>query len=439
MTTINATNSKTINVEKNSKKIEQNMVKDDNIFANYARKAGMDGFANFLSDDWSANMARKMGFNDFADWIDNKPDENNKKDDGFFSNLGREMVKHPIITITAIVGTVIAGKSIYEALAKNKANAIPKDSMPTEAISATAGTNTVAKAPEITKVADNIPLKSLDDQISEAETIIQKEMLRQREIGYKDFEILAKLPENERNRIATIIELHKKEKDFMLFASGNKPGIFIGKDVESFDCLRNSKIGVAEFLMREKDANLLLNKAKTKKLVDQYKKFFIQRFEMPETTTTDEIVEMLSKGWNNKLIKQDKFADVRSFLNGSIEKNAIYSQIYQDMFNANKYRHITGNKNISDLAGNDLNKFKELLKEFVNSEKSSYKNLSQDLKQRVYDVIDSIGETEFQYKNLGIEYLFRGDEHKRNKLKALKNLAEKIEFAHKNGTTIRID
>ena len=231
----------------------------------------------------------------------------------------------------------------------------------------------------------------------------------------------------------------KKEKDFMLFASGNKPGIFIGKDVESFDCLRNSKIGVAEFLMREKDANLLLNKAKTKKLVDQYKKFFIQRFEMPETTTTDEIVEMLSKGWNNKLIKQDKFADVRSFLNGSIEKNAIYSQIYQDMFNANKYRHITGNKNIADLAGNDLNKFKELLKEFVNSEKSSYKNLSQDLKQRVYDVIDSIGETEFQYKNLGIEYLFRGDEHKRNKLKALKNLAEKIELAHKNGTTIRID
>ena len=63
-----------------SSNVKQRRIKeDDNIFASYARKAGMENFADFLRDDWTANMARKAGNDKFADWLENKPDEDGKK------------------------------------------------------------------------------------------------------------------------------------------------------------------------------------------------------------------------------------------------------------------------------------------------------------------------------------------------------------------------
>ena len=92
-----------------------NVIKaDDNIFANYARKKGMDGLANFLSDDWSENMARKAGWDNFADWIGNKESiENPDKKEGFISKSLRAMVKHPVITIVSIATIAFCGAKLY--------------------------------------------------------------------------------------------------------------------------------------------------------------------------------------------------------------------------------------------------------------------------------------------------------------------------------------
>ena len=63
MTTVQKINAQNNVSNVKSELITNNVIKeDDNIFANYARKKGMDGLANFLSDDWSENMARKAGW-----------------------------------------------------------------------------------------------------------------------------------------------------------------------------------------------------------------------------------------------------------------------------------------------------------------------------------------------------------------------------------------
>ena len=115
MTTVQTIDLKTQNMQQPSCDTKQTRIKeDDNIFANFARKKGMDGLANFLSDDWSENMARKAGWDNFADWIGNKESiENPDKKEGFISKSLRAMVKHPVLTIVSIATIAFCGAKLY--------------------------------------------------------------------------------------------------------------------------------------------------------------------------------------------------------------------------------------------------------------------------------------------------------------------------------------
>ena len=442
MTSIKAVDSTQVKLDKSVSKPIQNSIKeDDNIFAKSFRSAGMDSVADFLRDDWSANMARKMGFNDFADWIDNKPDENNIKDEGFFSNIGREMVKHPVLTLAAIVGTVFAGKSIYKALAKNKANAIPDASFPKGGVTTTATVGTVTSTTsnlttqEVSKLVDDVPIKSLDDQISELNKTIAKGIEYERSISYKNLEIFDNISEAERMKIFNRIESSDIEKDFFLFASGSKPTFAHGNRIDMYDCLASDKLKVAE-LWNATEKNLLVNQKEARKVIEKNREFFALRFDMPKTSTTDDILEMISKGWKNKLADSNKYNDIRYLLEGSIENNAYYAQFYQDIRNEVKYSALTGEKCLFDRCGKDLALFKKGLKEFMETDASSYKNLPQNYKNKIHKMIDLISEEEFRLKQNGSKNLFKNDEYKLNEIKILKNLAKKLENAQKTGGKI---
>ena len=82
----------------------------DNIFACYARKAGLNCFADFLRDDWVEKTAERAGFKGLANWL--KDDE----DSNFAENTAKWMVKHPLVTIASGVALFFAGKHIAKTI-----------------------------------------------------------------------------------------------------------------------------------------------------------------------------------------------------------------------------------------------------------------------------------------------------------------------------------
>ena len=103
------------------------------------------------------------------------------------------------------------------------------------------------------------------------------------------------------------------------------------------------------------------------------------------------------------------------------------------MFNKEKNYFVTGDTKLFQKAGNDLKLFKKLLKEFIETDESSYKNLTTSHKNKVLKMIDSITEKEFKTIHSNPKNLFVNEDVKQNNLEMLKNLANKLENAQKTG------
>lgn len=416
----------------------------DTVFARSFRNLGMERCADFFRDDWSANTARKMGFENFADWIDNKPDENGVTKDGVLSNLAREMVKHPVITIGAIVGTVFAGKAIYNAISKNKANTLANVTVNAGDATSTIASSTLKTPPkiqEITSVVEEVPLKSLDDQLSELRLEAGQGFIYEKSNRFKNLEIFDNLSEADRRRILSIAEYREKEWEFLFFASGDKPALLLGKSTNVFDGLANSKIAVVKGIGNADDTILLVNRSKAREIIKKNRLFFVDKFEMSKTTTVDEILDIICSGnlKKNKLYEAQNFQDLLELLNGSIEENAIFKQISQDLFTAEKYLQGYNVKKVYDESKNGLDALKNALKKFINSDKSVYKNLSMDSKQKVINAIDSMTEDELKRIYLRNNKLFLTDEYKQNEINILKSFVKKLKDVIERGEKLKFN
>ena len=171
-----------------------NLIKEeDNIFANYARKKGMDGIANFLSDDWSENMARKAGWDNFADWIANKEAiENPNKNEGFISKSLRAMVKHPVLTIMSIATIAFCGAKLYNHFNKSAQTVTSTASVADDVVKVTPPPKpVVVQPPKLEMTPENI--EKLDLKINQG-------IAYEKEIGFSNIEILKDLPEDQRKK-----------------------------------------------------------------------------------------------------------------------------------------------------------------------------------------------------------------------------------------------
>ena len=108
-------------VVKNNKvqtKAQSQVKPGDGYFANLARKAGMDGLADFLRDDWSGKQIAKVTGDTFiTDWLQDKDKKcTDKKDDGKLSvlevggsllkgligGIPKAIINHPVTSALAI-------------------------------------------------------------------------------------------------------------------------------------------------------------------------------------------------------------------------------------------------------------------------------------------------------------------------------------------------
>ena len=418
---------------------------DDTVFARSFRNIGMERCADFFRDDWSANTARKMGLDNFADWIDNKPDENGEKDEGVLSNFARKMVKHPFLTISLIVGTAFAGKAIYNSVAKNKANivanATPKTVGTTGATRATvvSAIDSSPRPPQVPKIIENLSSKPINEQIDELTKIVAKGLNHERNIEYKDLEIFENLTLEQRRSVISMLQYQTAEKEFLSFATGNQSIFFLGGDWGKYSYLDGVKIK-ATTLMGQKRPNFLINTKKAREIIDKNREFIIHRFNMTANTTTDEILSTFCGNINNRLNNRNQFADIIELLCGATEKNAIYSQIYQDLSNAEKYiaaRNLN-TYSVYNEAKKGFEAYKTALKKFISSDKSSYKNMPEKFKQKVLDIIDSLKEQDYEYRALGAKDFFNNEEYLEKKLKVLKDMAIKLINAETYGAKIKL-
>jgi hypothetical protein len=428
-----------------SSNIKQRKIKeDDNIFASYARKAGMENFADFLRDDWTANMARKAGNVKFADWLENKPNEDSTKsyNDGFFSNFAREMIKHPVITITAIAGAIFAGRGIHKALTKAPANAVTT----TTAATATTTTATTATATTAanTIAETKVAVKPISEQIDGFNKTIDNYIHTKGKDSLKDFEIFEKLTPQEQEKIWNYISHDKvhREKELLLFASGNKPATLEGYGsytADLFDCLQKNKaVHVAEYFDTD-NFNLLMNVDATKKVIGQNQAFFISRLDLPANSTVDDIFNTIKKGYGNRMSDPNKFLDIKQLLQGNTKENAYYLQMVEDIRNIEKTKYFeAGYQTFSERSNEGIDIFKQILKEKLNLESSSYKNMPESFRKELTQIIDNIRPEDYNRRILYKDCLILNDEYYNKQLTMLQNLAQRIKEAELTGAKISL-
>ena len=419
-----------------SSSIEQKRIKDDdNIFASYARKAGMENFADFLRDDWTANMARKAGSDKFADWLENKPDENgNKKyNDGFFSNLARGMINHPVLTITAIAGTIFAGKAIHKAITQKSVAPITKSTVATTAPTASVVTSTTTT---------NTVTKTINEQIGDLNKVIDEYISKNGKNGLKNFEIFENLTPLEQERIWNYISHEKvhREKEILLFASGNKPATLEGfgsYTADLFDGLqKNKSLYIAEYFDNN-NFNLLMNVDATKKVIEQNQTFFINRLGLSENSTVDEIFNTIKKGYGNNMADPNKFFDIKQLLQGNTKENAYYLQMVEDIRNVEKTKYFeAGYRSFLNRSNEGIDVFKQILKEKLDIKTSSYANMPKSFRDELIKIIDNIRPEDYERRILYKDNLILNNEFYQKQLKALQNLVEKIKAAELTGRKI---
>ena len=401
-------------------------VEGDNIFACCARKAGMEGFANFLRDDWVEKSARKAGFNNLANWLEK--DENDKA----FTKLVKSAVKHPVITIAAIATAVFAGKKISDYIKTSNTSPVSA-----ETVQITETAETVKSAASV--VEEAVPVKSVSEQIEELNKALSDGIGYEKKIGFKNLEIFKDVPEAERQSIVAYYETVHKEKDLLMFASGNKPAVlenFEPHTFDLFDSLRSDRIDVAEFAFT-KGGNLVLNKEAAQKVIAENKDFFIKRLGLPEGTTVKDIYKKISGSHANLLSNPNKFEDLKQLLFGATKENALHAQMVQDaraVFKFNYYEY--GNRDFHSRTCKSIESYKETLKEALMRKDVSYNCMDSTFKEKLIKLIDSITSSEYSRRFNNLSEFFQHSDYQERELKALKDLVRKIELSRETGALI---
>ena len=379
----------------------------DSIFAHTARKVGMDSFADFLRDDWSAKMARKLGCDKFADWIENKEE----KESTGFEKVARAAVKHPVLTIAAVALSIYGGKQLYKTLNKSKIVTPTPTPVPQEAV-----------VPKI----DEIP-----HDIDSLNKMIEEGLEYERNLHYKNLEIFKNSTDKERELMLTYFRSTKKEKDLLLFASGNKPSMVEGItsfNHDIFDSLRSDSVRVAEFFTNS-EGNFVFNNDSVRNIVKENLQFFQARLGLPETTTAEEVFHMITKSTGSCLGDKLKYADLRSLILGYTKKDAHFAQLRADM------QRFYGMK-FYDVYRSDYEGLKTALRNMAKGDITVYKTMSPEFKTELLREIDSLSEK--AYRNLIEEpnHVFQDAEYDKKLLEGLRNLALKLKQAQNNNATI---
>lgn len=403
---------------------------DDNIFAAAARKAGLENFADFLRDDWSANTARKAGFDKFANWIDNKTEDGEDlNDNGFFSNLARNAVKHPIITVTSVISAIFLGKSLAKALKNSSKSKKP--------IIGTNANTTISATPATVANKATLPQKSLTK--SELQKIISEGVEYEEKIGFANLEIFKDVSPQARERILNHFAYHVDKERFLTFATGSTPGLLEYNYLDDiFDVLRSDSIKVIE-AFDKKAGTLILNKKSALKIIEANKTLFAQRLGLPEASSVDEIFTLISKFSNGPLSDAKKYMDLKLLLTGSARKNATFSQILQDIANLEKHRYAdVGHVSFYNKSAKGIDSFKQALIDNLNSSKSSYSTMPQSFKEEVLKMIDSITLEEYARRLGKPSNFFQDSTFQRQKQEALLQLATKLNAARQTGASINM-
>ena len=434
MTTVQPIENKYTALETEKTLPRNNSTKDDgNIFENFARKKGMDGLANFLSDDWSANMARKAGWDNFADWIDNKESVENPeeaKKEGFISKSLRAMVKHPVLTIVSIATLAFCGVKLYNHLNKTTAavtSATTAAAAVDDTIKATAALKPVIKPqPELEPTEENI--KMITEKINAG-------LIHEKEINFANLEILQGLPEEERKRAISYLNYHWDDaKSFLAFATGEAPATLQCVDSNYhnvFRGLRSDDIGVAN-LFWDKGGELVYSQKAVRKIISNNIELFRTRLGLAAEATVDDIIkELFSCSYNSPLRNQNKTADLMELILGNDIYDACHKQIVKDIKKVEMIFY-------PGCAGS-LDEYKTILKKSIIGKHSSYSTMPQSFKDDLIKRIDAIPEEAFKSRiTEPIEFL-REPKSELEKFKRLVRLAKKLEDAQKHGTKLKFE
>ena len=393
----------------------------DSIFACAVRKTGMDGLADFLRDDWTANMARKAGNDKFANWIEGKDADGNDKECGFLENIARTAVKHPILTIATIALSIYAGRQLYKSFA-GKAQ-----------VAATESAAMVAKpsSPVVSETMAVAATETIPNDIESVNRIIEEGLEYERGIHFKNLEIFQNATDKERELMLTYFRSTKKEKDLLLFASGNKPAMLEGiphLNDDIFDALRSDSVSVAEFFTNS-EGNLIINNKEVGKIINENLPFFRQRLGLPETTTAEEIFKHVKKTYANCLKNNSQYADLRALLLGHTKYDACHAQLVQDL----RRMYTEG---FYDIYRGNFEEYKEVIKKLVTSEKYTYGKMSPEFQADLIKKIDSL--TLSAYRNFLEEpiHVFSDAAYDKRQLEALRDLALKLRRAQTEGAMI---
>lgn len=409
--------------------IKRTLRKDgDNIFAATVRNTGMDMFADFLRDDWTANTARKVGFNNFADWLDNKSEDGSKKDSGFFSNIAREAIKHPVVTLLTVSAAVWGGKKLYNALKK-----APKTAT-------TATTTGVSTATATASLQKSVPQTQQNLTPAQLREVIGDGLKYEQQIGFANLEILKDVSPEARKRILNHFNYQADKERFVAFASGAKPGLMekpYSDDV--FDALRSNTVKVIE-AFSDDVGTLILNQKEAEKIIAANKTLFAKRLGLPETTSVAEIFKTINKASGSPLVDPKNFSDLRQLLIGATPQNAMYSQILQDITNAERHRrHGVGFVSFYKKSASGINDFKQALRDCVTDSKSSYANMSSAFKDDLLKMIDSITPEEYANRLSREVDLFQDVAYNVQKYNEKQKLAMKLENARLKAANIGFD
>lgn len=424
-----------VDAKKNETKNNVKLKDDDNVFAMSARNAGMDKLANFLSDDWSANVARKAGFENFAKWLDNKSDTGEElNDDGFFSNIAREAIKHPIVTLATITTTVFLGKKMvnYVDKIKPKKNLVSTPKTVTGVNSVM--TTTPMQLPSKMSV-DAMPKQLLSD--SQLIKIIDEGLEYEQKINFSNLEIFKDVSPEARQRIINHFAYPLDQERFLSFATGATPGLLEKNYLDDiFDVLRGDSIKVIE-TFDKKVGTLVLNSDAAKKIIKSNRSLFVQRLGLPEASSVDEIFTIISKSSTSPLANANKFSDLRLLLTGCLEKNSIISQIVQDITIAEKHSRVNvGYVSFYTKSARGVESFKQALIDNLNSSKSSYASMPQSFKDEVVKIINSISVEEYSRRLGNPTKVFQDGTYKLQKSESLRKMATKLEHARQTGASI---
>lgn len=421
-----------INVQNNVPKVKTELTtnnfnkEDDNIFANFARKKGMDGIANFLSDDWSENMARKAGWDNFADWIANKEAiENPDKKEGFISKSLRAMVKHPVLTIVSIATIAFCGAKLYNHF--NKATQ-------TVTNTATVADDVIKVAPpQKTVIASPPKLEMTPENIEKLELKINQGVAYERGIEFSNIEILKDLPEDQRKRIVSHLHYNFDDsKNFLYFATGETPATLqcVGTSKENvFRALENANIE-ANSMFWDKGGELIVNKKSVNKIITDNSEFFRLRLGLPaEATVKDIEKELFCSAYSSPLRAKDKYVDLMELILGNDIDDARHIQVARDIKRQFDMFFYPGK-------ASSLEEYKALLKKSLARKDSSYSMMEQSFIAELIEKIDSFPEDTFKRIVTEPIEVFQNPKSEQIEFQRMVCLAEKLERAQKYGTNL---